>query len=147
MYIFLAVCALLGRVTTSFSSIMRPQCAGRDPWGHARWRGVEVSRKGRKLILHLSWRSAPQRPKFVFFFLNPAPRGKRHLATVSRIREQRFPLLHDCCAQDPSGCWRVGAAWVFPAGPEGDLASLQWGVSRQLRESGWWWLGTGLGDW
>lgn len=90
--------------------------------------------------------SAPEVCLF-FFFLNPAPRGKRHLATVSRIREQRFPLLHDCCAQDPSGCWRVGAAWVFPAGPEGDLASLQWGVSRQLRESGWWWLGTGLGDW
>ena len=46
---------------------------------------------------------------FFFFFLNPAPRGKRHLATVSRIREQRFPLLHDCCAQDLSGCWRGGS--------------------------------------
>ena len=52
--------------------------------------------------------SAPEVFFFFFFFFNPAPRGKRHLATVSRIREQRFPLLHDCCAQDPSGCWRGG---------------------------------------
>lgn len=75
----------------------------------------------------------------VFFFFNyPAPRGKRHLVTVSRIRQQRFPPF--CMIAGPRihlGAREGVAAWVFPAGPKGDLASLQWGVSRQLRESGW----------
>ena len=78
-----------------------------------------------------------------------------HRRLCEHMKEQRFlgsgssgsPFCMIAAPRIHLGVGEGGAAWVFPAGSEGDLASLQWGVSRQLRESGWWWLGTGLGDW
>lgn len=99
----------------------------------------------------LPWRRPdPRRPKFLFFFffkLSSSAGGKRHLATVSKTWEQRFPLLCGSCTEDPSGCSRGGSC-VGVSSRAGRRSCQP--SSGELRESGWWrgWgLGWGLGKW
>lgn len=74
-------------------------------------------------------RPDPQSPKlfFFFFFKSQLLGEKRHLATVSKTREQRaVPPTVGFLLR--GSIWVLGgggsAAWVFPAGLGGDFASL-----------------------
>lgn len=53
--------------------------------------GVEVSRKDADEFCAPDEKTRPSAPEV--FLLPSSAGGKRHLATVSRIREQRFPLF------------------------------------------------------
>lgn len=100
--------------------------------------GVEGSRKDADEFCAPDEKTRPSAPEV--FLLPSSAGGKRHLATVSRIGEQRFPFLQDSCAEDPSGCSGGGGGGCV------GVSSLAGGTccqpssgefSRQLRKSGW----------
>lgn len=107
--------------------------------------GVEDSRKDADEFCAPDEKTRPSAPEV--FLLPSSAGGKRHLATVSRIMEQRFPLLQDFCAEDPSGCsGGAGGCCVGVSSRAGGRCCQPFSgeFSRQLRESGWWWW---LGGW
>lgn len=85
-------------------------------------------------------RPDPRSPKFFFFFNYPSPWKKA--PPSNGFQDQGAASGPPFCRIPAPGIHlgvpEGGAAWVLAAGPEGDLASLPGGISRQLRESGWW---------
>lgn len=111
-----------GRVTTSCPGRASPERLAEIHEGTQGILGVEFSRKNASEFcapLGKTRTSAPQ----VFFFIIQFRGGKRHLATVPKIREQRFP---------PSARLRRGRSiWVFGRGSCGGVASQPGGRTRQ----------------
>lgn len=67
----------------------------------------------------------PDLRRLKFVFINHLHQEKQQLATVSKIRELCAVLPPVGVLRRESG-WvlRRGAAWMFPASPEGNLGSL-----------------------